>query len=506
VDHNIEKFYDRDIGTWSKNTLIAKINQGKSFLHHNGHANTTYSMRMNLPDITNTNFNLVDGIIHNFIPVYSHGCYSGAFDASDCIAEKMVNIDRFALAYIGNARYGWFNEGQTEGPSAHLHREFTSALYSKNINRLGATHLESKIATAPWVTLPGQYEDGALRHCVYSCNVLGDPALAVWTDNLIQVNATYQDTIPSLTPSLQVFIDTNSFPVRDMSCTILKNGVMYASSKTDSLGNAYIVFNPTVVDTGQAQLVVSGYNCLPTYFPLYFSDPCPFESVDLGPDTILNPGVTLILDADTGFATYLWSDGSTGQTLSVDTTGIYWVEVTKASGCSYSDTISVCSGYMIYGVVEYNDTLAPSTPLSGIYIHLKDMNSNTVATCITDSLGHYEFNTLFSGNYFLEEQISIPWGGVNTLDALMVVFTFIGTNTLTGLNLTAADVNADGVVNTMDALNIQQRFVGMITSFNAGDWACEQDTIIVGGNTHSEYNYRALCTGDVDGSYIPVNR
>jgi len=61
--------------------------------------------------------------------VYTHGCICGSFDASDCIAEQMVKIDNFAAAFVGNSRYGWFNEGQTEGPSGHIHREFMNALY-----------------------------------------------------------------------------------------------------------------------------------------------------------------------------------------------------------------------------------------------------------------------------------------------------------------------------------------------------------------------------------------
>ncbi len=503
TNHNIEKLYDREVGTWPKDTLLAKLNSGKSFLHHVGHANTNTVMRMNTTDITNTNFNSLDGIVHNFLPVYSHGCYSGAFDASDCIAEKMVNINRFALAYIGNARYGWFNEGQTEGPSTHIHREFTNALYSKKINRLGATHLESKIATAPWVTLPGQFEDGALRHCIYSCNVLGDPAMALWTDDLIQVNATYQDSVQALTPMLTVMIDTSGYPMQNFSCAIMKNGNFHGAAISDSLGYAFINIDPPVIDTGEAQLIVSGYNCLPTTFPLYFNDPCPIITVDLGQDTIINPGIVLTLYADSGFASYLWSDGSTGQNYNVSSSGTYWFEGTTAAGCIGRDTISICSGFIISGVLEYNDTMMVSTPLCGVNIQLKDQNKSIITSTLTDSSGYYEFNDLYNGTYFLEEQINIPWGGVNTLDALRVVFHFIGTTPLVGFNLESADVNADGVVNTMDALNIQQRFVGMITSFPAGDWLFERDTLVVGGNSHCIHNYRGLCIGDVDGSYIP---
>lgn len=504
TDHNYIKLYDRDFGTWPKDTLISRINRGVSFIHHAGHANTYYLMRMNMSDITNTNFNSLDGNTHNFTLVYSHGCYSGAFDASDCIAEKMLNIERFALGFVGNSRYGWFNEGQTEGPSEHLHREFVNALYSEKINRLGATHMESKIATAPWVTLPGQWEEGALRYCFYSCNVLGDPAMAIWTDENIIVNATYQDTNQILTPVLQVLIDTNGIPMRDFTCALIKNGMLHGYALTDSLGCANIIFDPPVTDTGEAQLVVTGYNSLPAFHPVYFTNLCQAPFVYLGADTIINPGDTLILDPGPGYNSYLWSDGSSSQTLMIDTSGIYWVEVTDTVGCSGRDTIAVWSGYTISGLLEYKDTMTVSTPLGGVEIFLIDQNNTIIDSVITDSTGYYEFNSLFSGTYFFDVSIDKPWDGGNTLDALKVVFHFIGTNLLSELYLEAAEVNADNTVNTADALNIQMRFVGMINSFPAGDWIFEKDTLNVGGNSHCIYNFHAICVGDVDGSNIPT--
>src|SRR5688500_7472001 len=53
--------------------------------------------------------------------------------------------------------------------------------------------------------------------------------------------------------------------------------------------------------------------------------PPPQCNVDLGPDTSFcsNQG-SLVLDAGPGFDSYLWSDNSTGQTLTVTVSGTYW--------------------------------------------------------------------------------------------------------------------------------------------------------------------------------------
>lgn len=186
-DNEITKLYDAPGFNWSTGQVIAGINAGKGFIHHCGHSNSDYMMRLNMWDVNNQNFSQVNGIDKNYQLMYTHGCICGAFDEEDCIAEKATTIDNWLAAGVFNSRYGWFNQGQTEGPSAHLHREFISAVYHPDpdsaLPEIGAAHSMSKIMTAPWTNLPGEFEPGAQRWCMYDCNVLGDPALKVWRNN-----------------------------------------------------------------------------------------------------------------------------------------------------------------------------------------------------------------------------------------------------------------------------------------------------------------------------------
>lgn len=95
-------------------------------------------------------------------------------------------------------------------------------------------------------------------------------------------------------------------------------------------------------------------------------------SVDLGNDTTvaLCQGY-LTLDAGNPGMTYLWNTMDTTQTINVTSTGIYYVHVTNAAGCSGNDTINV--------------TVIPGT----VFVDLG--NDTTVVTC-TGSL------TLDAGN------------------------------------------------------------------------------------------------------------
>ncbi len=65
----------------------------------------------------------------------------------------------------------------------------------------------------------------------------------------------------------------------------------------------------------------------------------PSTPVSLGMDIIACASTGVVLNAGIA-ASYLWSDGSSLSTLTVPTTGNYWVQITN-SGCSSSDTIHV---------------------------------------------------------------------------------------------------------------------------------------------------------------------
>jgi hypothetical protein len=67
----------------------------------------------------------------------------------------------------------------------------------------------------------------------------------------------------------------------------------------------------------------------------------PLPVVDLGPDREICWGQTTTFDAGHPGATYLWDDGSTMQTRTVDTAGSYEAQVTDIYGCMGVDNVNV---------------------------------------------------------------------------------------------------------------------------------------------------------------------
>ena len=70
------------------------------------------------------------------------------------------------------------------------------------------------------------------------------------------------------------------------------------------------------------------------------------------------------------------------------------------------------------------------------------------------------------------------------------------------MGLKVADVDNSGAVNSVDALLVLKRFVGIINSFPAPDWQYDTDAISIAANGMTNVQIKALCSGDVDGSYV----
>ena len=259
-DYNFIKLYEEE-GNWSGSALRQAINAGVGYVHHDGHANSGYVAGWY--GITNDDFNGANGITHNYTFFHSQGCDCGAFDQG-CILEKMVTIQNFAVAVIGNSRYGWFNEGQTEGPGAHLEREMTDAQFHDRIGLLGCAISEGKAMTAPWVTAPGQWEEGALRWNFYDMNVLGDGAVNVWLDEPFNATIDYPEQVVIGTPSIEVTVtDDNGVGQMNFRCLVYMEDEVIAMGVTDENGVAQIVFEGGLQTVGEMKMRVTGVNAWP---------------------------------------------------------------------------------------------------------------------------------------------------------------------------------------------------------------------------------------------------
>jgi hypothetical protein len=224
---------------------------------------------------------------------------------------------------------------------------------------------------------------------------------------------------------------------------------------------------------------------------------CPNSSVRIG---LANPQPN---------ATYTWrKDGAiipnaTSDTLSVNQTGNYQLAVQVSTTCiiqSNTLTIGILNCNRISGDLRYDNN--NQTPLAGIPVHLKSLLGNIVASDTTDSSGYYDMAGYANGNYLLDASVNYTWGGVNSTDALQVTRYFTSLVSLSPLRIKVGDVNGNMITNSGDALLINRRITGLITSFSVGNFVNNLPSVNALGNPLVA-NLRALSTGDVNGTYNP---
>jgi len=78
----------------------------------------------------------------------------------------------------------------------------------------------------------------------------------------------------------------------------------------------------------------------------------PRPPISLGPDREICENYSTVLDAGPGDSVYNWSTGEHTQTITVDTTGIYWVHAINRWNCESYDTITITMAGNSYTTVD----------------------------------------------------------------------------------------------------------------------------------------------------------
>lgn len=350
--YNFNKLY-YETDTWSAWNLAEAINDGTQYIFHQGHANYNYVAGFVNENITVENFPNANGVDHNYTFMHTSGCICGDF-SRECILERMTQIPTLAVATVGNSRYGWFNEGQTEGPACHLMRETVDAFYNDRIPYLGMAVRESKIQTAPWVTAPGQWEEGALRWNFYCLNVLGDVAVAPWNDEPFtpQITVGELGLMPnSESISLNV-CDAQCAGLFNFTCNIFREGTLIGRSITGEDGHATIELVSPLQTNDTITLIVTGENAwyqtleyvigedgineMAHTFEVYPNPANDILNIDFD-----NDGVVTVYNS-VGQAVYSQNiQGKTAIDVKDLSAGIYYIGVKSASGSDFIKFIKI---------------------------------------------------------------------------------------------------------------------------------------------------------------------
>ncbi len=190
--------------------------------------------------------------------VFSTTCYGNEMDINDCLGEHFViyNDWRAGVAFIGNTRDGIFLEGQPEELTGGLDKEFWKSLFFRNEYILGETFVDAK----HYFSTSSPYQN-IKEHCEWTLNLLGDPAMPIWTDIPKSFNVTHSTTIYTETQLFTVHVENISgFPVEDAYVSLWKDDEIYERGYTNTYGDITLSILPET--SGDMYVTVSKHNYL----------------------------------------------------------------------------------------------------------------------------------------------------------------------------------------------------------------------------------------------------
>lgn len=224
-NYSYDHIYGKESSGWQNNssTFISKVKSFKpAWIDHLGHANNSYVMSIRNSDLTTSNFTN-DGTNANFFIVFSQGCYPGSYDnvgmgspmnvestsktAGECLAEKWLNLATGPCAVLMNSRFGFGASQSTNGSAQRLHRFFHDALFNKNLHHIGAMLGYCKDINADGIKdaiikfNPSDKKQGwnsyfgQLKWQAWEVNLLGDPAMNVWSAKPDSLKPTLPDAV-----------------------------------------------------------------------------------------------------------------------------------------------------------------------------------------------------------------------------------------------------------------------------------------------------------------------
>jgi hypothetical protein len=222
-----------DLGKASKEEILNAIRDGHnvvSLSSHGGYGGLCYLRT-----------NDIDDVISPPSIFYGSACSTNRFDVphGEAFSEwTILNAYGAAVAYVGSSRSSWMCDNPIE-------LEFWEKMLDSA--RLGEMFNACKLIHLGWQS--------------YSLNLLGDPAMRVWSDRPRQLKVTHPEEIGTGKQKFQVIVTSAGHPVQDALVCVTMEGTLFITANTNASGVAFLTV--PAGSAGIMQITVSGKNLIP---------------------------------------------------------------------------------------------------------------------------------------------------------------------------------------------------------------------------------------------------
>jgi hypothetical protein len=212
--------------------------------------------------------------------------------------------------------------------------------------------------------------------------------------------------------------------------------------------------------------------------------------------TILCGNDSVMLDAGSGYATYLWSTGATTESITVTKAGMYSVACSDATGCSgTSDTVTITQGHTPSPAIAGPDTVcASSTNVYTINNVLGDFYLwSVVGGTITSGAGTSSINVQW--NSFGNEMVNVTEiDGSSHCSGSASIAVFV-------VNSAVPAVTASGSLSFCAGDSVVLSASGGFTSYLWSDGETKQNIIV---KTSGTYTVMVMAAGGCTGTSSPI--
>jgi hypothetical protein len=395
---------DTEVNSPSTSAFQTAINTGYGYCHGAAHGDDYgFYTDMGTPIYTTTQAGAQSNGMDKLNVMNAMACISGNFENTSALSVVLANnANGGTVANMLNSREGW-GTPPSMGPSEKMDVRFYDFLLNRDTFLVGPAMSRSKEVYA---TLPQGQE--VWRWCYYDINLLGDPAMPLWSDVPGTMTMTKPDSVFTGTNSVHIVVSSGS-PLANANVGLYKAGEVCARGRTNSSGVVDILVNPSTA--GKLYVLATAQDKLPLQDSIRVVVGAATPYVNLLNVTVQEVG---------GNGNGRWDPGENANiTATMENLG-------NATAVTTQDWLRTASSYVTFtdSTSSYGD-IAPGSSVVGD-AHTASASSGTPPGTVvnftfhvTCTQGSWDYN--WSTTIGQGQQPGAVWSDIDTADCLLTV-------------------------------------------------------------------------------------